>query len=684
MPKICLNMIVKNEGKIIERLLLSVLPIVDTYCICDTGSTDKTVEIITTFFAKHNISGKIANEPFRDFGYNRSYALAQCNDMANVDYILLLDADMILQIDKDVNIQDWKNSLNRDAYTMFQGSDMFYYKNIRLLKKNPAVSYWGVTHEYVKLPANHTEELIEQSVIFINDVGDGGSKVDKFERDVQLLLNGLIAEPNNDRYTFYLANSYRDANQHQNAIDTYKKHIEIGGWKEEVWHSYYSIGKCYSRLNDMPNAIYYWLEGYQYYPDRIENLYEIVSYYRKNGKNDLACTFYDLAEYQLSRSTINDFLFLEKDIYEFRLDYEFTIFGYYCNYKNQDIVKKCMKVLVHPNIDESIVQNVLNNYKFYTSALKDSATSVSPNMLLLQDIGKTMNIDMNIFKSSTPSICTNNENTQMTVNVRYVNYKIDANGNYSNDEHIITKNIIAVFNIETPVWTKIKEFELGYDKSYDNLYVGIEDIRLFNHNGQILYNANRGFKDKIVVENGNIDIGSNQTASSLVLIDQQNNVEKNWVMFTNNNAKNGINMVYNWHPLTIGIHEDHPDKKKDEQNNPFTYLHVTHTIDTPPFFKHLRGSTNGITIGDEIWFICHVVSYEDRRYYYHIFVVLDSKTYQIKKYSKLFTFEKQKVEYTLGLVYFEKSNDFFIGYSVMDNETKYVTLPKSTIDKMIY
>ena len=50
MPKICLNMIVKNESRVIERLLRSVLPLIDTYCICDTGSTDNTVEIIKTFF----------------------------------------------------------------------------------------------------------------------------------------------------------------------------------------------------------------------------------------------------------------------------------------------------------------------------------------------------------------------------------------------------------------------------------------------------------------------------------------------------------------------------------------------------------------------------------------------------------------------------------------------------------
>ena len=58
-PTLCLNMIVKNESKIIERLLSSVLPIIDSYCICDTGSTDNTIEIIENFFKKHNKTGKI-------------------------------------------------------------------------------------------------------------------------------------------------------------------------------------------------------------------------------------------------------------------------------------------------------------------------------------------------------------------------------------------------------------------------------------------------------------------------------------------------------------------------------------------------------------------------------------------------------------------------------------------------
>ena len=130
MVTICLNMIIKNESKIITRLLDSVISIIDTYCICDTGSDDDTIDIIKTYFNEKNIFGKIINEPFKNFCYNRNYALKECNGMS--DYILLFHADMNMNI-KNFN----KNILtNADNFTIFQKNKKFYYKNIKIIKNN--------------------------------------------------------------------------------------------------------------------------------------------------------------------------------------------------------------------------------------------------------------------------------------------------------------------------------------------------------------------------------------------------------------------------------------------------------------------------------------------------------------------------------------------------------------------
>jgi len=47
--RIVLCMIVKNEGKIIQRCLESVIGIIDEYCIVDTGSDDDTPALINSF-----------------------------------------------------------------------------------------------------------------------------------------------------------------------------------------------------------------------------------------------------------------------------------------------------------------------------------------------------------------------------------------------------------------------------------------------------------------------------------------------------------------------------------------------------------------------------------------------------------------------------------------------------------
>jgi glycosyltransferase involved in cell wall biosynthesis len=221
-------MIVKNESRIIIRLLESVANIIDCFCICDTGSTDSTVDLISDFFEKRGIPGIIITEGFRDFGYNRSYALKAC-EMIDVKFVLLLDADMVLKINTSLSKTSVYDLLVDDVYYLFQGTDGFHYKNVRIVRNKMDISYWGVTHEYVKTPPHTKYGSIEKNVLFIHDIGDGGSKTDKFERDITLLKKGLDAEPNNDRYTFYLANSYRDAGQPLNAIETYKKRIQIGG-----------------------------------------------------------------------------------------------------------------------------------------------------------------------------------------------------------------------------------------------------------------------------------------------------------------------------------------------------------------------------------------------------------------------------------------------------------------------
>ena len=50
-PSICLNMIVKNEAHVIARCLASARPLVDAWCIVDTGSSDGTQDKVRELMA---------------------------------------------------------------------------------------------------------------------------------------------------------------------------------------------------------------------------------------------------------------------------------------------------------------------------------------------------------------------------------------------------------------------------------------------------------------------------------------------------------------------------------------------------------------------------------------------------------------------------------------------------------
>ena len=705
-PTLCLNMIVKNESKIIRRLLKSTLKWIDSYCICDTGSTDNTVEIIETFYKENNIQGKIVYEPFQDFGYNRSFALRACTDVPNSDYILLLDADMIFWVNPELTAEQFKSQLTKsDAHYIFQGSEQMYYKNTRIVRNRMGMSYWGVTHEYVQVPPNTVYHQIDKNCAFINDIGDGGSKNDKFLRDVRLLKKGLETLPNNDRYTFYLANSLKDSGQLDEAIETYKKRIEIGGWVEEVWFSYYNIAQCYKHKGDMANAIQAWLDGYQAYPNRIENLYEIVNYYRLANKPRLAYPFYVLAKNELNKGHRLEYLFMQKDVYDYKLEYEMSILGYYCNTDNYDLCNISLNVLSYPYLDDAIAKNILSNYKFYVkSALEWPETVIATKVAarnrelitVLKTIGQDKMKDEPDFFSSTPSIvklsADSDPLTKYAVNVRFVNYSIGEQGEYRQNDKIETKNVLATVCLgEDGAWTVTNEVFIQHDMSLDDVYVGIEDVRLFlsnntdNINSTLIYNGNRGLPGgKMEIELGSVDMTTGATVPpQFPHIPNQGRLEKNWTIIPNGTS-NVTKMIYGWSPLLVG---DIVTGTGTDTDNETTFV-KTHEYKTPYFFKYLRGSTNGHLIDDEIWTICHLVSYEDRRYYYHLMVVLDSTTFELKRYSPFFTFEKEKVEYTLGFVYNkardDKSQDeFLIGYSTMDRKTDYIVIPKSRFDGML-
>jgi len=670
-PTLCLNMIVKNESKIITRLFDSVFQIINCYCICDTGSTDNTVALIEEYFKNKGIPGKVVHEPFKNFCHNRNFALKSCVGMS--DFILLLDADMVLEV------KNFDKSIltTADSFHILQGNDSFYYQNLRIVKNNGLYKYCGVTHEYIDIPNKSTIQGFEKNKLFIRDIGDGGAKQNKFERDISLLLDGIKDEPNNVRYYFYLANSYHDLGRFGEAINIYNKRIELGGWKEEVWYSYYRIGLCYKKMNKINDAIKYWLDGFEYYPERLEGLHEIIMHYRIVSKQKLANLFYQQAVQILNLNhDRNSYLFLHDEVYTSKIYYEYTVFASYLGIKN--INDEAVKVF-NNSFSEPEVNNLLSNMKFY----KDKLTKLST---IIVDNKNTTNIngEDTLFTSSSSCLIPNKKNDGYIMNIRFVNYDITENGAYLNcDKHIISINRYVELD---------KKFDAVNDKwmnitFQDRRYIGIEDIRIFNdvNTNELLFIGTGFHQDnKIGVANGIYDLENFKLIETEIKTDfSDSNCEKNWVFV---DYKNSTHVIYNWYPLKIC-----------KTNNNKSILSSVEEKEMPKIFSRVRGSTcgfkyckkldkthNGNILIDiteeEIWFVTHIVSYETPRHYYHMIVVFN-KNMKLLRYSAPFKFEGDPIEYCLSILV--EDDRVIINYSTWDRTTRIGIYDKKYIDSIV-
>lgn len=318
-PTICLAMIVKNEAPILPRLFESVKGFVSEYCIVDTGSTDNTIETIKSM----DMPGIVVQEPFVDFGTTRNHLLKTCRVQSTCDYLLLLDADMVLSVSDEWN---WKLAGKYDVYNLIQISSIEY-ENVRIIpRKADDIKYIGSTHEYCNIPNHYTRRLLPKHLIHILDIGDGKCKHDKFQRDERLLRKELSENPTNPRVVFYLANTMKDQGFYSQAIPFYEKRAKMeNGWFAERDYSLYMLSNCYLAIHDIENARKYAeLAAFEGQVRRAEPLYFLALYLHRHKDYELAWYYAVLAASIPKPDDVSKALFIQAEIYSEWIDYELS------------------------------------------------------------------------------------------------------------------------------------------------------------------------------------------------------------------------------------------------------------------------------------------------------------------------------------------------------------------------
>lgn len=322
---VCLNMIVKNEAHVIRRCLDSVRPYLDYWVIVDTGSTDGTQDVIRRNLGE--MPGELHERPWRDFGTNRSEAIALARGKA--DYILVMDADHLFAAPSDFAFRD----LVADGYLIAHRYAGVEYGQAVLLADRIAWRYEGVLHEYVTADALHRFVPLAGPWVDVRHEGARSRDPQTYKKDVAILEAALAREPGNTRYAFYLAQSLKDAGDLPRALAAFRRRATMGGWDEEAWHARYQAAQIAERLGMASAEIERaYLEAFNARPGRAEPLVHLARWHRLRGEWALAL-LYARAAVAIVRPP--DQLFVEEAIYSWSALDELSIAAWHVGARDE-------------------------------------------------------------------------------------------------------------------------------------------------------------------------------------------------------------------------------------------------------------------------------------------------------------------------------------------------------------
>jgi glycosyltransferase involved in cell wall biosynthesis len=361
-------MIVKNEEPVIRRCLESVHPLIDYWVIVDTGSMDRTMEIIRETL-KH-VPGELHEHPWVNFGYNRTQALEYAlgspagGRPPKSDYIFVLDADHTVGFAEGFELP----RLEADSYDIEIRYGSLAYPSKRLVRADLPWRYVGVLHEFIACDSARTEALL--SGLWQVASHDGARARDPltYRRDALVLEHGLLDEPDNSRYVFYLAQTYRDAGDPELALRNYARRAGMGGWTDEIWFSLYQIAAIKDGMGrPWPEVLQDYLTAYQCAGDRAEPLYRIGMHYQNKREFHLAHLFLGRA-LQLPVPHGNR-LFVERAFCEYLIALEYAVSCYWLG-NHAEAVSVNDRLLGSGRLPPGLVDQVKKNRQFSIDAVR--------------------------------------------------------------------------------------------------------------------------------------------------------------------------------------------------------------------------------------------------------------------------------------------------------------------------
>lgn len=377
-------MIVKDEEHVIERALTSCYKMIDSYCIVDTGSTDKTKEIIKTFFDSKGIDGKIVDFEFTNFEECRNQSIEQAKDLGN--YGFWMDADEELKLDKTFNKQILNVFINTnkpDQMLIQCEYGGMKYQRAQFYRFDNDYFWYGPVHEVLQ-SNNHSKNVkFDFGHMFITPDGNSWQAEDiavKYEDHAKILLK---YQEDNDwkdpRWTFYLAQSYRDAANIvlskdekderglklcRKSIQYYTERTKINThFIEEIYYSQLMVARLSYHINTQEFIFQHLLKCEELnVSNRVEHIFNMVSFLQSSNLHKNALVYLKLALKYLKEGLKGE-LFIEPFAYDWGIYDMYGVSLYYTGDKENALkyFKHALKKAKNGNTGATDLKRMSNN-----------------------------------------------------------------------------------------------------------------------------------------------------------------------------------------------------------------------------------------------------------------------------------------------------------------------------------
>jgi len=268
--------------------------------------------------------------------------------------------------------------LDADSYSLGVRYGQLAYHRRQLLKSALPWRYTGVLHEYVHCPEAKTEAMLPGFHTLVHHEGSRARDPLTYRRDALVLEKALIDEPNNARYAFYLAQSYRDAGDNELAIRHYRRRLEMGGWTEELWYSRYQIALTEARSGKpWPEVMASYLAAFEFMPDRVEPLYQIAMHYQAAREFHAARLFFERALKVPKPAPTR--LFVDRAIYDHLLELEYAVCCYYLG-DHPEAIAVNDRLLARGGLPANLMELVMRNRGFSLDALRVQLPKMAPGV----------------------------------------------------------------------------------------------------------------------------------------------------------------------------------------------------------------------------------------------------------------------------------------------------------------